>query len=82
MAPVVLREQRPRMPWEVIAAGVLAAVYILAPVLALGMRVPWAHLSETLSAPETHDLLRTTLSAAVISTVLSTCLGTCLALWL
>ena len=82
MAPVILREQRPRMPWGVIAAGVLAAVYILAPVLALGIRVPWAHLPETLSAPETHDLLRTTLTAAVISTILSTCLGTCLALWL
>ncbi|MHB2251069.1 ATP-binding cassette domain-containing protein [Corynebacterium aurimucosum] len=79
---MILREQRPRTPWPVIAAGALAAIYILAPVLALGMRVPWAQLSETLKAPTTHDLLRISLSAATLSTVLSTILGTCLALWL
>lgn len=79
---MTLREQRPQIPWPVIAAGTLAATYILAPVLALGVRVPWAQLSETLNAPTTHDLLRVSLSAAALSTVLSTVLGTCLALWL
>ena len=79
---MILREQRPRAPWLVIAAGVLAAIYILAPVLALGIRVPWEQLSDTLNSPTTHDLLRVSLSAAALSTVLSTLLGTCLALWL
>ena len=79
---MILREQRPRAPWLVIAAGVLAAIYILAPVLALGIRVPWEQLSDTLNSPTTHDLLRVSLSAAALSTVLSTILGTCLALWL
>ncbi len=79
---MILREKRPRVPWPVIAAGTLAAIYILAPVLALGLRVPWGQLSDTLNAPTTHDLLRVSLSAAVLSTLLSTFLGTCLALWL
>lgn len=79
---MILREQRPRAPRLVIAAGVLAAIYILAPVLALGIRVPWEQLSDTLNSPTTHDLLRVSLSAAALSTVLSTLLGTCLALWL
>ncbi|OFP30164.1 ATP-binding cassette domain-containing protein [Corynebacterium sp. HMSC068G04] len=82
MSPTFLREQRPRTTWPVIAAGTLAAIYILAPVLALGLRVPWGQLSDTLNAPTTHDLLRVSLSAAVLSTLLSTFLGTCLALWL
>ncbi|OFK64442.1 ABC transporter [Corynebacterium sp. HMSC076G08] len=82
MSRVILREQRPRTTRPVIAAGVLAAVYILAPVLALGVRVPWPKLADTLSAPATHDLLRVSLSAAALSTLLSTLLGTCLALWL
>ncbi len=79
---MILREKRPRVPWPVIAAGTLAAIYILAPVLALGLRVPWGQLSDTLSSPTTHDLLRVSLSAAALSTLLSTFLGTCLALWL
>ncbi len=79
---MILREQRPRAPWPVIAAGALAAIYILAPVLALGVRVPWRQLSDTLSSPMTQDLLRVSLFAAAWSTVLSTLLGTCLALWL
>ncbi len=79
---MILREQRPRIPRPVIAAGVLAAIYVLAPVLALGVRVPWRQLSETLSSPMTQDLLRVSLFAAAWSTVLSTLLGTCLALWL
>ncbi|OFP87619.1 ABC transporter [Corynebacterium sp. HMSC059E07] len=82
MSRVILHEQRPRTTWPVIAAGVLAAVYILAPVLALGVRVPWPKLADTLSAPATHDLLRVSLSAAALSTLLSTILGTCLTLWL
>ena len=79
---MILREQRSRAPWPVIAAGALASIYILAPILALGVRVPWGQLSGTLSSPTTHDLLRVSLSAAALSTVLSTVLGTCLALWL
>ncbi|TVU82267.1 ATP-binding cassette domain-containing protein [Corynebacterium aurimucosum] len=82
MSRMILREKRPRVPWPVIAAGTLAAIYILAPVLALGLRVPWGQLSDTLSSPTTHDLLRVSLSAAALSTLLSTFLGTCLALWL
>ena len=82
MSPTFLREQRPRTTWPAIATGALAALYILAPVLALGVRVPWPKLSDTLSAPATHDLLRVSLSAAALSTLLSTFLGTCLALWL
>lgn len=82
MSRAILREQCPRTTWPVIVAGALAAIYILAPVLALGVRVPWPKLSDTLNAPTTHDLLRVSLSAAALSTLLSTFLGTCLALWL
>ena len=77
-----LREQRPRVPWAVVAVGILAAVYIFAPIVALGLRVPWEQLPETLRAPATQDLLRITLSSAALATILSTILGTCLALWL
>lgn len=77
-----LREQHPRVPWAVVAVGALAAVYIVAPILALGLRVPWGQLPETLRAPATQDLLRITLSSAALATILSTLLGTCLALWL
>lgn len=77
-----LRERRPQVPGAVIAVGMIAAVYILAPIVALGLRVPWGQLSSTLRAPATRDLLRITLSSAGLATVAATILGTCLALWL
>ncbi|OFR66013.1 ATP-binding cassette domain-containing protein [Corynebacterium sp. HMSC078H07] len=79
---LTLRERRPQVPWAVIAVGVIAAVYILAPIVALGLRVPWGHLASTFSAPATQDLLRITLSSAGLATIAATVLGTCLALWL
>ena len=46
------------------------------------MRVPWEDFAEIATAPDTVELLSTTLSAAALSTVIATILGTGLALWL
>lgn len=72
----------PRLPWPVVAVGALALAFILGPVLALGVRVPWGRLGEVLGDPATGDLLRVTLAAGLWTTVLSTLTGVPLALWI
>lgn len=72
----------PRLPWPVVAVGALALAFILGPVLALGVRVPWGRLGEVLGDPATCDLLRVTLAAGLWTTVLSTLTGVPLALWI
>ena len=64
------------------AVGALAIVYIVVPVIALGLRVPWARLPELLRSPESWELMRVSLGAAALSTVIATALGAGLALWL
>ncbi|MHA2788709.1 ATP-binding cassette domain-containing protein [Corynebacterium sp. S7] len=68
-------------PTIVVVVGVVALAWILGPVLALGIRVPWARLGDILADPTTHELLRVTLSAAVITTLVTVALGLPLAMW-
>jgi len=69
-----------RPPLVVAGLGLAALVLILGPVLALGIRVPWARVSEVLGDPTTHDLLRVTLGAGLWTTLLTCLLGVPLAL--
>ncbi|WP_018295802.1 ATP-binding cassette domain-containing protein [Corynebacterium lubricantis] len=68
-------------PTFVAIVGAIALVWIIGPVLALGIRVPWASLGEILRSPDTLELLRITLSAAVLSTLVTLALGLPLAMW-
>ena len=71
-----------KVPVLFVAIGIIAIAYIAFPVIALALRVPWGDFSEIATAPETIELLKTTLSAAALSTVIATVLGISLALWL
>lgn len=61
-----------------ILAG-LAVAWLLVPILALGLRVPWAEMGAVLAAEDTRQLLRLTLTAAVLSAALTLTLGVPLA---
>lgn len=71
-----------KLPVLFVAIGIIAIAYIAFPVIALALRVPWGDFSEIATAPETIELLKTTLSAASLSTVIATVLGIGLALWI
>lgn len=71
-----------KVPVLFVAIGIIAIAYIAFPVIALALRVPWGDFSEIATAPETIELLQTTLSAAALSTIIATVLGIGLALWL
>lgn len=71
-----------RLPWAIATLAALAGVVLLVPLVALLIRVPWPRLPSVLARPETADLLRVTLSSAVLSTLLTVVLGVPLALWL
>lgn len=62
--------------------GIIAVGFILFPIIALAVRVPWARMGEILARPEVHDLLKVSLAAAAQSTVLTMILGTGLAVWM
>ncbi|MDO4686780.1 MAG: ATP-binding cassette domain-containing protein [Corynebacterium sp.] len=81
-ADLPLRSSRLVLPPVVLLGGFLAASVIVGPIIALFLRVPWSRLVEVGSAPETHELLRVTLSSALLSMVITTLLGVPLALWL
>lgn len=70
-----------RTPAVVTLLAFIALGWIIGPVLALGVRVPWERLGEVLSNPETHQLLAVTLGSAALSTVFTLLLGVPLALW-
>ncbi|MDO5670480.1 MAG: ABC transporter permease subunit [Corynebacterium sp.] len=76
------RPAPPRPPLVVAGLGVIGLVFILGPVLALGVRVPWGRVEGVLAEPATHDLLRITLGAGLWTTLLTTLLGVPLALWI
>ena len=80
--PTPPRPSPTRTPALLTAVAVAAILYIVFPIFALGLRVPWASLGDVLTAPDTAQLLRLTLSAAVLSTLLTLLLGVPLALWL
>ncbi|WP_236684763.1 ATP-binding cassette domain-containing protein [Corynebacterium uterequi] len=58
----------------------LALAYLVAPLVALGTRVPWGRLGRILVRDDVTELLRLTLLAAVCSSVIVVVLGTPLAL--
>lgn len=64
------------------ALAVLAVIYLLGPVIALGIKVPWAQLAQLALSPDTLILLKVTLLAALASTAGALVLGVPLALWL
>ena len=66
----------------VIALAWLTLALILAPVLALGLRVPWGDLGAIATSAETRQLLEVTLASAVIATLVALGLGLPLALWM
>ncbi|STC70208.1 ATP-binding cassette domain-containing protein [Corynebacterium pilosum] len=72
----------PSTPWAVFLLGAIALAWIIGPVLALGVRVPWGRIGEIAAAPETRELTAITLSAAIQATVITLLLGIPLALWL
>lgn len=71
-----------KVPALFVAIGIIAIAYIVFPVIALALRVPWEDFAAIAQDPSTIELLRTTLSAAAWSTAIATLLGTALALWL
>ena len=71
-----------KVPALFVAIGIIAIAYIVFPVIALALRVPWGDFAAIAQDPSTVELLKTTLSAAAWSTVIATLLGTALALWL
>lgn len=78
-APTRLPAPTPVAVWA-LAAVALAA--ILAPIVALGARVPWAQLGTIAAAPDTRQMLRVTLTAALLATLCCLALGIPLALWM
>ncbi|AGF72212.1 ATP-binding cassette domain-containing protein [Corynebacterium halotolerans] len=71
-----------RVPVVFAVLGAVALVLILGPVLALGIRVPWERFPTVLAEPDTVELLRVTLAAAIWATVVTTALGVPLAVWI
>ncbi|RNE48411.1 ATP-binding cassette domain-containing protein [Corynebacterium alimapuense] len=78
-APVAAPSRVPRI---VSALALVSLALILGPVIALSIRVPWAHFGEVLTDSATQEMLRVTLPAALISTLITTVLGVCLALFI
>lgn len=62
--------------------AVAALLIILVPIGALGWRVPWAELPGLITRPDTLELLRLTVLAAVLSAAITTLLGVPLAIWI
>lgn len=78
--PDSLRAARTHAPPAVAALAAVALFLIIAPIFALGTRVPWAELGAIAAAPATRELLRVTLASSLIAAVVALALGTPLAL--
>ena len=61
-----------KVPALFVAIGIIAIAYIVFPVIALALRVPWEDFAAIAQDPSTVELLKTTLSAAAWSTVIAT----------
>ncbi|WP_276907628.1 ATP-binding cassette domain-containing protein [Corynebacterium riegelii] len=73
---------RQKLSPVVVVLAWLTLALILAPVLALGLRVPWGDLGTIATSAETRQLLEVTLASAVIATLVALGLGLPLALWM
>ena len=78
--PDSLRAARTHAPPAVAALAAVALFLLIAPIFALGTRVPWAELGAIAAAPATRELLRVTLASSLIAAVVALALGTPLAL--
>ncbi|WP_257158681.1 ATP-binding cassette domain-containing protein [Corynebacterium cystitidis] len=72
----------PPTPWVAAGLGAVALAWIVGPVLALGIRVPWGRIGKIATAPETRDMLMLTLAAAIQATLVTVLLGLPLAVWM
>lgn len=68
-----------RTPWPMTAPALLAALFLLLPLLGLLVRAPWADLPDLLSEPEVFEALKLSLISATAATILSLFLGVPLA---
>ena len=72
---------RPKAPLLIGLIGLIAVATIIVPVVALGLRVPWARIGEYLGREEIRDMLLISVAAAFQSMLLALVLGLGLALW-
>lgn len=76
------RRHLQRPPALVVILAALGVAYLVVPVLALGARVPFSRFGEVLTRSDTGELLRLTLSAAMLSSLIVVILGVPIALWM
>lgn len=69
-------------PAAVRVLGLVALATIVAPVAALGTRVPWGRIGTILAAEETAQLLRVTVASSLLSCLITVLIGAPLALWM
>lgn len=72
---------RPKAPLLIGLIGLIAVATIIVPVAALGLRVPWARISDYLGREEIRDMLLISVAAAFQSMLLALVMGLGLALW-
>lgn len=76
------RSTEPRAPLVLLVPAVLALLFLLGPLLALLLRVPWGQLPGLLVQPTVFTALRLSLFCATAATVLAFVLGVPAAWWL
>lgn len=77
--PAASAERSTGLPPVLVPFAVLAAAFLLLPVVALFLRAPWRTLPRTLTRPETADALRLSLVSAGLATMVCVLLGVPLA---
>src|SRR5436309_1154350 len=70
---------RTRPPLAVVALAVLGAAFVLLPVVALFVRVPWSHLGSSLTGAGGSTAFRLSITVSLASTAISLVLGVPLA---
>lgn len=81
-SPLRLRRAPVATPVVFTVLGIAAVAYIVGPIIALGLRVPWGRFVEIAARAETREMLIITLAAAAQATVIAVALGVGLAVWL
>lgn len=76
------RSTEPRAPLILLIPAGLALLFLLGPLLALVLRVPWAHLPALILEPTVLSALRLSLVCATVATALAFVLGVPAAWWL
>lgn len=81
-SPLRLRRAPVATPVVFTVLGIAAMAYIIGPIVALGLRVPWGRFFEIAARDETREMLIITLAAAAQATAIAVALGVGLAVWL